>query len=215
MKSGVLLAAGVLVLIAGVARADIFEWRDGDGTRHFTNKKSEIPVADGIQVVVTDPEVSAEPATTAPVVSEPEGEALVVYDDSAERDAYVEGLQQGLALAAGAGNTLQINAPLAVVAASGGWMPAPPPIGYYPYDPYYYPPYDSYPLYHYPLLATTFRHGRSGHRLHRRRFGAKFQHHHQPGVFARDRFTAFGPSLSPLSSRGFHHGLRRGARSTF
>ena len=35
--------AAVLCLLSAVASADIIEWRDANGVRHFTNMKDDVP----------------------------------------------------------------------------------------------------------------------------------------------------------------------------
>ncbi|MGH9419159.1 MAG: DUF4124 domain-containing protein, partial [Thermoanaerobaculia bacterium] len=45
------------VLCAGIARADIYEWTDASGARHFTNHRETVPAAerDSAQVLIAEP----------------------------------------------------------------------------------------------------------------------------------------------------------------
>jgi hypothetical protein len=197
MKLAALLAALFLVLVAGIARADIFEWRDADGTRHFTNNKGEVPSAGQARVMITEPPAS--PGVAAPVsgpVEQPR-EAPVVYDYSRVRDAYIDGLQQGLALARGGGG-VRINGPLAVAGARGGSVVVP------AYEPFYY-----------PFVTTSFDRGRSRHLTLRMLLQDQFQLD-RDGPFLYERLpTGMGPALSPFLPRGLPQGFPRGSRVLF
>jgi hypothetical protein len=143
----------VLVLSAPAA-ADVIKWRDAQGVRHYTNIKEEIPEGARAQVVIDEsvrhrsPE--AEPAV--PKASndvDPPRQAQVVYDRPAMREAYLDGVQQGMEMARSVGGpaapSIQINGPLAIANAA--------------------PPQPSYVVgpYGYPLLTTSFDGGRSRH----------------------------------------------------
>jgi len=197
MKPAALLAVLMLVLLAGAARADIFEWRDADGTRHFTNNKEGVPGTERARVMITEQPASPGVAAPAPRPAEEPREAPVVYDYSRVRDAYVDGLQQGLALAR-AGGGVQINGPLAVAGARGGSVVVP------GYEPFYY-----------PFVTTSFDRGRSRHLTLRMLLQDQFQLD-RDGPFLYERLpTGMGPALSPFLPRGLPQGFPRGSRVLF
>lgn len=152
-----LLALTIVVLAASLARADIIEWRDADGVRHYTNLREEIPEAQrqAAQVVVDEAvrRRAPEPDPLPAAAPEPPRQAQAVYDRSMVVDAYQEGFERGLELArggsrevgGGGGGGVVINGPLAVASA-----PAAAP--FYYADPYAY-----------PLVTTSFDRGRSRH----------------------------------------------------
>jgi len=147
----------LMMFIAGSASADIIEWSDADGVKHYTNLKDEIPdeQRDSEKVIVNElarhPPVSEAQAAEKrldppPAAAEPRHQAQVIYDRSMDSAAYIEGLVRGLEAArggGGGGGSVQINGPLAVANAPAAASPA------------YLPPY--YPS----LLTTSFDRGRS------------------------------------------------------
>src|SRR2546430_2574452 len=91
------------LLLALPAAADIIEWRDRDGVRHFTNLKEEIPPENREAAhVVVDEAVHHGPSDATPPaeVAPPDGarQAQVFYDRTATTEAYLEGLQRGIEL---------------------------------------------------------------------------------------------------------------------
>ncbi|HUI27279.1 MAG TPA: DUF4124 domain-containing protein [Candidatus Kryptonia bacterium] len=190
----------VLALLASVrsTQADIFEWQDADGVRHFTNSKADVPSAESPQVVVAErnaPSIADAPVAPA-VASEPPRQAQVVYDTNQAAEAYLQGLQQGLALAQrGVGNDVTINGPLAVAGARGGEVP------WYPY--------------YQPLVTTGFDHGRSRHRTLRMLLQEQFQID-RDGPFVVERLPpGLGPNLSPFLPRGLPQDFPAGQRVLF
>jgi hypothetical protein len=188
------------------AGAQVYEWRDPSGSRHFTNDLEGIPDAqrEGARVVVrAEPVRQADPAATdadaeeSPrerrrrerrerYAREPVRSAQVVYDNSfrfqrpqaAVPDVYVN-----------------IEGPLAV---SQVVVPPAPPVPVFLQDPYYDPYYE-------PLVSTSFDRGRYRHRTVRMRLQDQFQ------------YDRNGPSLYvagpiPLGPR-FQAKLPRGVRS--
>ncbi|MBI4516508.1 MAG: DUF4124 domain-containing protein [Deltaproteobacteria bacterium] len=182
MKCGVIAVLSVL-LLADAGRADIIEWQDAHGVRHFTNRKAEMPAAT-VRVVVSEsaPSPSA-PCSQAPAAAPEEPrQAQVVYDYSAAADAYVEGLERGLALGAGAGGAVQINGPLAIANA-------------------YRAPLRPAPVYS-PWITTSFDRGRSRHRTLRMRLQDQFQQDRDGRSIHRGRLpVGNGVVLGPLLSR--------------
>ncbi|MBI3783527.1 MAG: DUF4124 domain-containing protein [Deltaproteobacteria bacterium] len=145
-----------LLFAAAPALADVIEWRDAAGVRHYTNLKEEIPEEQrGQAQVVIDESVrhrAAEaepPVATASVEPEARHMAQAVYDRPPVSDAYLDGLRQGIEMVRAsnlpaAAPAVQINGPLAIANA------VPPP---------------SYvvPSYGYPFVTTSFDRGRSRH----------------------------------------------------
>src|SRR5262245_16885556 len=117
-----LLLSVLFGCVSAAARADIYEWRDANGNRHFTNSLVNVPAAQqaDARVIVTatvDPQAGAVPVSQPAVA--PRTEAQVVYDYSQQPDPYTQGLQEGIALARAAragddGGGVYINGPLAV-----------------------------------------------------------------------------------------------------
>jgi hypothetical protein len=160
------LSLGLLLAIP--AMADIIEWRDGNGVRHYTNLKEEVP-ADyraAAQVVIdeavrhhtVDADVDKPPVVAAPE-SQPPRQAQVVYDRPNVDAAYIEGLERGLEMAQLRNQPppaeVQINGPLAIANAQ--------------------PPVIVAPLrYPYPYVTTAFDGGRSRHLTLRMRLQDQF-----------------------------------------
>jgi hypothetical protein len=199
---------GLLVLLLpSVAGADILEWRDADGVRHYTNLKGEVPKdqRESVQVVVDElarhpqaaepaaPPAAAPPAATQPA-DEPRREAQVLYDRSNTVDAYVAGLERGLetAHAVSSGGSVQINAPL--VAGGGSVIPS----------------YGVLPPYHAPFITTGFDRGRSRFLTMRLLLDDQFTIDRE-GPFIVEGFPQCGRNLQGLALPPF---LARGLPST-
>jgi hypothetical protein len=142
-----------LALLSAPLRADIYEWRDAQGNRHFTNDMVNVPEVHQARVKVIATGVPSPPGPEAPAApieaEEPRREPVVIYDHSVRPDSYEQGLRDGLALArsiAGAEEpSVRIQGPLAVANAS-------PSIDIAPWYPAYY-----------PFVTTSFDRGRSRH----------------------------------------------------
>lgn len=191
-------------LIATAGYADIVEWQDADGVRHYTNLKDEVPQEYSAHVVVDERTHHPQGSSEAQVVAAPSPDAAATDDRAAL--AYLEGLERGLDVAARTANTggsVTINGPLAVT------IPAPMPYGASPtgYD-WLLPGYPF--LSGYSPVVTTFRH----HRLtgHYQRFATNFQGPFRlPSHFASPAgpppLGAAGPP--PLGAAGPHGGRAR------
>ena len=188
----------VVALLATAARADIYEWRDPSGARHFTNNKDAVPEeyrADA-RTLIADwerPPV-AEPAPAPAPPAQPE----VVSD--AVSEAYLAGLRTALELSGGGGGGgggVQINGPLAIASTRtsedhGGY-----PAGFYPPWPWYY-----------PFVTTSFDRGRSRHLTLRMLLQDQFQLD-RDGPYAYQRWDqpGLGPALAPFLPRGLPYGV--------
>jgi len=204
------LALSVAILLsAAAARADIIEWSDADGVRHYTNMKGEVPAEhQAAAQVVVDEALRATPAgnnAPAPVTApDPAREAQVVYDRDALAEAYVEGVQRGLAAGSPStsaqGGGVQINGPLAVARTSTPTYPG-----------YLAPAY-------YPLVTTSFDRGRSRYLTLRMLLEDQFTIDREgPYAFDQSLVRPFGTgglsvNLNPFLPRGLPHGFPRQAR---
>jgi len=209
-RYGVLVV--VLLLAGSAARADIYEWRDTSGARHFTNSKDGVPseYQASAHVLIADwahPAVAAAPAAPQPVpavVDRPPAEAQVVTDTGGWSDGYEAGVRAAIELGGGGGSggtsSVQINGPLAVssVRASDS-------VGY----PGFYPPWPWY----YPFVTTGFDRGRSRHQTLRMLLQDQFQLD-RDGPFAYQRWDqpGLGPALAPFLSRGLPNGFSQYGR---
>ena len=184
----------ILVVASVAARADILEWRDAQGDRHFTNNIVNVPedrqatarilvVAAPAEVAVAEPPPVAQP--------EPVREPILVYDQTEQLDDYVDGLRAGLALAAAAsapvgGGGVNITGPLAVTSADTGATALASP----------------FPLY-YPLVTTSFDRGRSRGLTLRLLLQDQFQIDRDgPFIYERLIPIGLGPNLPPFLPRG-------------
>ncbi|MBI1815801.1 MAG: DUF4124 domain-containing protein [Deltaproteobacteria bacterium] len=199
MKSTVVLL--LLTIMAAAARADIVEWRDADGGRHFTNNRDDIPAATETHVVVVEhpkPLDNAGPPEAPASAAEPRRRAQVIYDHSQTPSdasvAYANGLVQGLALArgeSGSGSDVQISGPLAIANSYDGAS--------------VYPDYA-------PFVTTGFDRGRSRHQTLRMLLQDQFQLD-RDGPFLHERLPiGQGVALHPLLPRGLPRGFARGGR---
>lgn len=199
-------SAVVLLFCAAAARGEIYEWRDDAGNRHFTNSMDMVPAeqqkAARVVIVERAPVAAAAGPAAAPAVPEPRREAQVIYDRSQERDAYTEGVSDGLALAAGGQGhggepSIQINGPLAVASAQTVEHG-------YDYAPYY------------PFVTTSFDRGRSRHQTLRMLLQDQFQLDRDgPFVYERLNPIGLGPNLQPILSRGLTGRVPPGRRVLF
>ena len=207
-----LVWVAILLAWSGTATADIIEWQDSDGVRHYTNLKGEVPKEEASTARVVVDELArqstpSEAAAAPPALpAEPRREAAVVYDRSEMSEAYLRGLERGLATAGviaggGGGGGVQINGPLAI--AKGG-SPA-------PYYDYYYPG-------HLPFVTTSFDRGRSRHLTLRLLLQDQFAiDRAAPFVFEERLVPPFGApplsvDLNPFLPRGLPHGFPRDTR---
>ena len=177
------------------AHADIYEWRDANGNRHFTNLLIIVPTAQQpdarVVVTATAPSELNAPAA-APPVDAPRTEAQVVYDYSRQRDPYTQGLEDGIALARSVvpadDGDVYINGPLAVANAD-------PYVAVTTPYPYYYPEY--------PLVTTSFDRGRSRHKTLRMLLQDQFQLDRDgPYIYQRALPPPSGPNLRVVLPRG-------------
>ena len=201
---------GVLVALVtlgwGAASAQVYEWRDANGSRHFTNALADIPDAqrDGARVVVRadaaidvdSPEEVADEETPRErrrrerrerYAREPVRSAQVVYDNSFR-------FRRPSPPPPAPEVHINIDGPLAV---SQVIVPPSPPavvIAEPLYDFYYG-----------PMVSTSFDRGRSRHRTVRMRLQDQFQYDRNgPSIYVAGRV--------PLGPR-FRTSLPRGVRS--
>jgi hypothetical protein len=191
-----------LMLLAGGAHADVYEWRDPSGARHFTNDKQGVPaeyqaaarviVADWARPAAAPAAVAAAPAPAPPAA------AQVTTDGAPWHEGYAAGLRAATELGGGGGGGgVQINGPLAIASArtadaDGGY-----PYALYPQWPWYY-----------PFVTTSFDRGRSRHQTLRMLLQDQFQLD-RDGPYAYDRWDApgRGPALAPFLPRGLPYGV--------
>ncbi len=144
----------LLCVARGSALADIFEWRDAQGVRHFTNIAEDIPAEFRSDTKIVARERGEVVAASAPRQGHADGatsppqQAQVVYDQRRLASVYQAGVDRGLREAqrasARAAKPVQVVAPLAIAS-----VPARP--AYFPYLP---PPCER------PFLANGFDQGR-------------------------------------------------------
>lgn len=195
------------LFLAGAVRAEIYEWRDGAGSRHFTNTIDQVPAEQrsSMKVIVRELSRPANEASVAAPAPEPGAErpreALLIYDRAGAPADYSAGLRDGLALAAGGGQpvSLTINGPLAVANSEALTTEA------------------SYPLdWYYPLVTTSFDRGRSRHRTLRMLLQDQFQLDRDgPYLYERINPIGLGPRLHPFLARGLPHRIPPGHRVLF
>lgn len=94
-----LLVVGALVIVAPTANADVLEWRDRDGVRHFTNVAAEIPeeYRDAAKNIISEeqwrsksPEPPPQPEVAAPA------RKRAAARRAATEDNYRDGFEAGL-----------------------------------------------------------------------------------------------------------------------
>lgn len=196
-----LAIAAVVALTGTTAHADIYEWRDASGARHFTNSKQGVPPAyqDSARILLADWQ-SAAPAPAPAVVAGQAPSAVapqveVVTDAGGWDDGYLAGLQAGMnpgGGGGGSGGTVQINGPLAVATSRASESQPAYGYGLYPPAPWYY-----------PFITTSFDRGRSRHQTLRMLLQDQFQID-RDGPYAYDRWDepGRGPALAPFLNRG-------------
>jgi len=203
------LALSLLVALVLPASAEIYEWRDDAGDRHFTNSMNDVPADEqaAVRVIVTEAPAqgdkdakgdagelpcatqSAEASTPAPRL------AQVVYGNPESSPAYAEGVRDALMALAGdrsaeGRGSVQINGPLAVNNSNAGGLA------------YGYGGFGAFPWY-YPFVTTGFDRGRSRFLTLRLLLQDQFQLD-RDGPFAFERFPqiGIGPGLDPFLPRG-------------
>jgi hypothetical protein len=211
---------GVIVLLSPIAAAaDIFEWRDASGARHFTNHHETVPAAHrgSAELLIADVPRLDLPAGAARASLPP---TTMPQPTTEPDERYLAGLRAGLRLGAENGGgggggvaaeggavvagAVEINAPLAVTTVhvsdpvpDGLWFPAD-----YAGGPGYL-----------PLVTTSFDRGRSRHQTLRMLLQEQFQRD-RDGPYAYDRWTqpGLGPALSPVLPRGLPPSVRQYGR---
>jgi len=177
---------------AAVAAAQIYEWRDADGARHFTTDVEDLPAEQRQNPrVVVRQSAWGNGEAAAPLAVEARREAQVVYDRPRRR--------RGVPAAPGVAPGVVINGPLAV--ATVDVQQTAPSLSYS--SPLIAVPFDA------PLVTTSFDRGRSRHQTLRMLLQDQFQAD-RDGPFVYDRLAAPGPRFRSLLPRGLP---RRGARA--
>lgn len=205
MTRGCCVVLAVMALLAGAARADVFEWRDTSGARHFTNDKRAVPAEyqTSARVLVAEWERArtAEPAAapSAPPIAQPApARSIMISDAVSWQEAYAAGMRaaQELGGGGGGGAGIQINAPLAVASAHTSERDGYPGAFYSPW-PWYY-----------PFVTTSFDRGRSRHQTLRMLLQDQFQID-RDGPYAYQRWDqpGLGPALAPFLPRGLPYGV--------
>jgi hypothetical protein len=199
MSSKVILALAFAAVASG-ARAEIYEWRDSSGSRHFTNNKESVPHEHrtALRVVLVEPPSPSPVAPPEPAAPEAPRQAQVVYDEQGLQRAYATGLRDGLELGSAAeqGGTagVQINGPLAVAnarAVEGGF---------------------GTPFFYEPFVTSSFDRGRSRHLTLRMLLQDQFQLD-RDGPFLHERLpTGVGPSFRVFLPRGLPNRVPSGNR---
>jgi hypothetical protein len=206
LRRGAVIAS--LVLVSSVARADIYEWRDTSGSRHFTNSKEGVPAEyqSVARVLIADWSHPASPASAVAenrIAAPPAAQAPVVVDGEAWSEGYAAGVRASAELGGGGGSggSVQINGPLAVASASVPESVA--------YPTAFYPPWPWY----YPFVTTSFDHGRSRHQTLRMLLEDQFQLD-RDGPYAYQRWNqpGLGPAVAPFLSRGLPYGVSQYGR---
>ncbi|MGH3430174.1 MAG: DUF4124 domain-containing protein [Mycobacteriales bacterium] len=194
----------VIVLIAAAARAEVYEWRDGDGSRHFTNSLQGVPAEyqNAATVFVAEWTHPASSTATAPApapAAPPSAAPTSVDVTAAWNEAYAAGLRAATEIGgAGAGGDMQINEPLAIANAPESQ----PSYGYPPYA--FYPPSPWY----YPLVTVGFDRGRSRGLTVRRSLKDQCQIDRDgPGAHRSLDQPGLGPALAPFLPRGLSYGV--------
>ena len=199
---GIAIVMGWLASAAPApVQADIYEWRDAAGLRHYTNVLADVPAEQqaAARKMIVEPPASSARAESPPAAAVPPHLAEVVVDPASLRDAYAEGVREGAALAARApvsGGSVQINGPLAVSIAEASRAPR-------FEDALPYP----------PLVTTSFDRGRSRHQTLRMVLQDQFQFDRDgPFVYEGLIPPGPGPALHTRLPRGLPHEGRGGPR---
>ncbi|MGH7789107.1 MAG: hypothetical protein ACRERC_19710 [Candidatus Binatia bacterium] len=221
MNRGTLALAVIAFAVPAAAAAEILEWRDASGARHFTNSRQGVPAEfqSAARVLIAD--WARPPAAPAPAVAalEPPAppappavprQAQIATDRPAFDEAYLAGVEAGMIAGGGGGGggaanggSVQIYGPLAVASAHTTED-----VGGYPFVPF---GWDA-PGY-YPFVTTSFDRGRSRHQTLRMLLQDQFQLD-RDGPYAYDRWNqpGLGPRLAPFLSRGLPYGMQQGGR---
>ncbi len=197
----------VIAILCGSARAEVYEWRDGDGSRHFTNSLQGVPTQyqNDATVFVADWSHASTAATAPEPVPPPPPPAAAASDAAAWTEAYAVGLRDGAALGGGGGG-VQINGPLSVATTRDSQQAYPaaayPPYGFYPPWPWYF-----------PLVTTGFDRGRSRGLTVRMLLEDQFQID-RDGPYAYQNLAqpGLGPALAPFLPRGLPYGVNQFGR---
>ncbi len=201
-----MVTVAALAFATAAVDAQIYEWRDSSGSRHFTNNRDGLPVdqRESARVVVAEltsaPGEQVSPAVEA-APEQPPRQAEVVYDYSNWNAGYAAGVRDGMALTSCGSRCggVIINGPLAVARAHTADAPR----------------VHSYP-YHYPLVTTSFDRGRSRHLTLRMLLQEQFQLDRDgPFVFERLNPVGLGPALQPILPRGLPQRFPREGRVLF
>ena len=200
-----------VALLCGTVRAEVYEWRDGDGSRHFTNSLQGVPTQyqNDATVFVADwahPSTPGDASASEPAPPPPP--AVATADAAAWTEAYAVGLRDGAALGGGGGGggSVQINGPLAI-ATTRDTQQAYPAAAYPPYG--FYPPWPWY----FPLVTTGFDRGRSRGLTVRMLLEDQFQID-RDGPYAYQNLSqpGLGPALAPFLPRGLPYGVSQFGR---
>jgi hypothetical protein len=185
-------AVALLALLgwAMAAAAQIYEWRDADGARHFTTDVEDLPPGQRENPRVVVRQSAWGSGEAPPATTEPRRQAQVVYDR--RRFRRVEERPAGNA------GGVSIHGPLAVAAVEV----AQPSVTYQS-------PLVAVPLYDGPLVTTSFDRGRSRHQTLRMLLQDQFQVD-RDGPFVYDRLAASGPRFRSVLRRGLP---RRGVQA--
>jgi hypothetical protein len=211
MKHAAWAVIAALMLLASAARADIYEWSDASGARHFTNDKRGVPeeYQDSARVFVADwSHPATDTSAAAPAAADqPAPQAQVATDLGALEQAFADGLRTAMEMSGGGGGgggSVQFNGPLAVASA----RPSESYVGY----PGFYPPWPWY----YPFVTTGFDGGRSRHQTLRMLLQDQFAID-RDGPFAYQRWDqpGIGPALAPFLPRGLPYGVDQFGRVIF
>jgi hypothetical protein len=190
--------------------AEIYEWTDAGGARHFTNRKDLVPAERraALKVVVAAGEQAKEEAVdaaAAPHNEEPSAQIVVTGTRAGWQNTYEAGLRDGQAMAsggAGTGGQVSIVGPLAVASIERPAASA-------------YPIYAPWPFYD-PFVTTSFDRGRSRHLTMRMLLQDQFQLDRDgPFVYQRLNPPGLGPNLQPVLPRGLPRHFARGGRVLF
>jgi hypothetical protein len=214
MRRGFWAVIAAATLLAGAARADVYEWRDPSGARHFTNSKQGVPAEyqAAAHIIVADWEhypAAEAPAPAVPAAAAPPqpAQAEVATEGPPWNEAYAAGMRAAMELGGGggAGGSVQINGPLAIAS-----VRTPQTYGGYPSA--LYPPWPWY----YPFVTTSFDRGRSRHQTLRMLLQDQFQLDREgPYAYQRWNDPGLGPALAPFLSRGLPYGVSQFGRVIF
>ncbi len=186
----------VFLWTAQVARADLFEWRDENGVRHFTNQAELVPAAAANVKVTRFAKSVLEPAVP---VAAPAPKTVQVVSDRDWRSGYEAGFAAAAAsgaVAAAPDVRVELNGPLAVVDSGPQASVAVSGPAFVPYGPF---------------VTTSFDRGRSRHRTLRMLLQDQFQID-RDGPYSYERLpVGVGPSFRAFLPRGLTHHTPRGA----